>query len=386
MSRVKSICGVVLTALAAAGCIAEQQSPMAQEADFAEACSMDVAAAANDAPVRMKSMATDAAADNFAVPEGRKMIFSADYRLTVPDVRTAQNSAKAAAEKLGGYMQHVNDYSITLRIPMARASEALAMVSGLGKVDGREINGQDVTDQFFDAETRLSNLEIMQKRLQKLAEQSGKVDDLLKVERELARVTTEIEQLKGRLKLLGNRVDYLTLTLSFNAEVQPLAVQNPIPVSWVTSIGSEVMQMIPENERTSYAFDVELPENFAVIYGGRRETYAAAANGAVIKLSRRSDLKNAGDDFWRDLLTRALKERGFTELTAKNIVTPEGMSGFEIGGRKAFLGDVVYLYRMLVVRFDHELYLYESWYPVGDDAMTERLDASYKTLNLSIWR
>ncbi len=386
--------GLVLLAVLTAGCLAlddKSAPPPPEAASFAAGAMADSEALAAPKMMRAKNnsvtMAADAAAEeSFTVPEGRKMTFNATYRLTVPDIQTAQNTAKAAAEKLGGYMQSVNDFSMTLRIPMAQASAALAMVSELGRVNGREIVGEDVTDQFFDIETRLANLEVLQKRLQKLAEQSGKVEDLLKVERELARVTTEIEQLKGHLKLLSNRVDYLTLVLDFSAEERPAAPRSRTPVSWVSGLGSEILRQNPENARSGYAFDVELPENFAIVSYDGDATYAVNADGATVKLSRHRDLENAGGSFWRDLMVRSLRERGFTDVSASDLTTNEGMSGFEVAGKKMFLGNVSYCYRVLVVRFDDELYLYEGWWPESDTAVPEMLSKSYETLDLSFWR
>ncbi len=386
--------GLVLLAVLTAGCLAlddKSAPPPPEAASFTAGAMADSEALVAPKMMRAKNnsvtMAADAAAEeSFTVPEGRKMTFNATYRLTVPDIQTAQNTAKAAAEKLGGYMQSVNDFSMTLRIPMAQASAALAMVSELGRVNGREIVGEDVTDQFFDIETRLANLEVLQKRLQKLAEQSGKVEDLLKVERELARVTTEIEQLKGHLKLLSNRVDYLTLVLDFSAEERPAAPRSRTPVSWVSGLGSEILRQNPENARSGYAFDVELPENFAIVSYDGDATYAVNADGATVKLSRHRDLENAGGSFWRDLMVRSLRERGFTDVSASDLTTNEGMSGFEVAGKKMFLGNVSYCYRVLVVRFDDELYLYEGWWPESDTAVPEMLSKSYETLDLSFWR
>jgi hypothetical protein len=58
------------------------------------------------------------------------------------------------------------------------------------------------------------------------------------VERELERVTRDIEQIKGRLALLGELLRFSTITVHFEAvRVEAVARENPLPFDWLQRLG-----------------------------------------------------------------------------------------------------------------------------------------------------
>ncbi len=77
------------------------------------------------------------------------------------------------------------------------------------------VGSQDVTEEYFDLEARIRNKQEEEKRLLKhLADSTGKLEDILKVEAELTRVRGEVEQMQGRLRFLANRADLSTVTIT----------------------------------------------------------------------------------------------------------------------------------------------------------------------------
>lgn len=349
------------------------------------------APAAGAAPLMRASlkadMANDADSSVIKVTEGRKMIFSASYNLLVVDVNAAQKQTEELTGRLGGYVQQLDSRMMIVRIPVDRANEFLSSVSGIGEVLDRSITGQDVTEEMTDIKIRLDNLEVLRKRLQKLAEQTGKVEDLLKVERELARVTSEIEQLQGRIKFLANRVDLVTVTLLFNQRAVAAPQQSEVPVGWVAMLGSSVggapAEAVPGG---SQVFDVELPDNFAVINNGYGATWAVSADEAVILLASYDDLKNASDAFWRAMIERGLKDSGFAEVTSDSFTTPEGFTATKVSAKRSIFNRV-WVYQIVFIRYWNKVYTYECWAPENVfGTIKPLLDASYQTIDLSIWR
>ena len=283
--------------------------------------------------VAMDSAAAESlgGSEMISAPEGRKMIFTAHYFMTVLDVKSTQDALQKQAESLGGYVQSITDDTMTLRIPLDKANGFLGDLSKFGTINSRSISGRDVTSEMVDMEIRLENLELMRRRLQALADQGGsKVEQLLEVERELGRVTTEIERYKGQLKLLTNQVDYVTVTLNMNAELPVGELVRRIPVDWVANLGQDLWNDVPVNGEYGYAFDVDLPLNFTVVsyFKDMDVTYAISSDEGVIKLSRKSDFKGATDEFWRGLLKRGFTEAGnFTLVEEYEFETGEGLTG-----------------------------------------------------------
>ena len=87
----------------------------------------------------------------------------------------------------------------------------LQAVSRLGVPESRHQTAQDVTEEFVDLEARISNKKRLEKRIvELLSSSSGKIKDVIEVERELARVRGEIEQSEGRLRYLTDRTEFTT--------------------------------------------------------------------------------------------------------------------------------------------------------------------------------
>jgi len=107
----------------------------------------------------------------------------------------------------------------TLRIPAPQLDAALAELKKLGRVENEAQGGEEVTQQYVDLEARLKNSQHTEQRLvQMLAQRTGKLQDVLKVELEIDRVRGEIEQMQAEKKELSKRVAYATLSTIINEE------------------------------------------------------------------------------------------------------------------------------------------------------------------------
>ncbi len=238
-------------------------------------------AVASYAPQR-KARAVGAAANNFQAPEGRQMAFTANLTLSVSDIRAAITQTRELAIRLGGYVKRQDDASASLAIPIAQANNALDDLAKIGVVKSLRINGEDVTDQATDLDIRLENLEKSRKRLLALLDKAGKVEEMVKVENEITRVTTELERLQAQRKNLKNRVDYVTMSVSFRAAETTPVVKTSAPVAWVNQLGDDLLNL---NTKISYIdealiFDLALPAGF--VQSG--EDTAISANNCIIDL------------------------------------------------------------------------------------------------------
>lgn len=135
-----------------------------------------------------------------------------------------QGGTVEAAE---GYVSLDGPTDMVLRIPDARLDPTLDALAALGDETRREIRVADVTAAYTDLEVRLANARALQTRLQALLDQADTVADVLAVERELARVTTDVDLLEGRLRLLQNQVAFSTVRFTVHDDV------DPGPLGWV---------------------------------------------------------------------------------------------------------------------------------------------------------
>ena len=321
--------------------------------------------------------------NRFEQQKGRRMTYTAELSLQVDNLPDVLRKAEELVKAAGGYVQESGDNGGILRIPVEKADEVLRKIEAFGTVGSRRIVGTDVTDTVVDAEIRLNNLKTLRTRLLALLEKSDKVEDTLKIEQELNRVVTEIERYEGRLALLNNRISYVTLTLRLNQSA-PVVFVPKLPVPWVASVG-ETGKLPSPNGRKNMPFNLDLPENFAILassrFGDTEQLYAVTADDCVLRLTRRPNLEGASLEFWRTLARRSLTEVNRYRTASETSVTMDG--GDEAACFEGFRGNAGYL--LYVVRprrtfchipFGHRVCLIEFWGP--EEAYRKHLDAVRK--------
>jgi hypothetical protein len=106
--------------------------------------------------------------------------------------------------------QRQRHLEILCRIPSARVDTFVSRIrhDPYWQVISASLRVQDVTASYTDTEVKLKHLRALEQRYTELLSQARSVEEILKVERELNRVRTEIEQLEKRQKNLRNRIDY----------------------------------------------------------------------------------------------------------------------------------------------------------------------------------
>ena len=109
-------------------------------------------------------------------------------------------------------------------MPAASLDKTLAAFQALGKVEGVHLTAEDITEQYFNLEIRLGNWQQLESRFRSLLDRPGnKVSDLLEIEREMARVRGEIDELQGRKRFWDNQVSLSTLTVQLHEPKPALA-------------------------------------------------------------------------------------------------------------------------------------------------------------------
>jgi hypothetical protein len=141
----------------------------------------------------------------------------------------------------------------TVKVPTDQVDATLAVIRSLGRVQDESRGSEDVTAQSVDLDARLANARRTEQRLVAvLAQRTGKVSDVLEVEREIARVRGEIEQMEGARKRLTTRIDFATIDLRFEEERHAgLTVSSP-------SVAGELRNAAVDGFRTAVEFTIGL--------------------------------------------------------------------------------------------------------------------------------
>ena len=168
------------------------------------------------------------------------IIRTATASVEVDSLQPAIGQVRLLATRLGGYVassgietgkNQLRQAEIELKIPAARFDEALSGLTPIGKLESVNVDAEDVGEEFVDVNARMDNARRLERRLiDLLATRTGKLKDVLDVERELARVREEIDRYEGRIRYLKAHTAMSTLSVS---------VHEPLPV--VGEAGHSVM-------------------------------------------------------------------------------------------------------------------------------------------------
>jgi hypothetical protein len=175
------------------------------------------------------------------------LIYTARVTMAVYQVDQGLVAVEKIARDNGGYLALKKDRAITVRVPRNRFEPALAAIDKVGDVLHRDVQAQDVTDEFVDAEIRIKNARAMQVRLKTLLEKAN-VKEALEIEKEMRRVTEELELLEGKLKLLKDKIAYSTITVVFEARgsaIQTTRIKLPFP--WLSQLGLPTLLHLSED-------------------------------------------------------------------------------------------------------------------------------------------
>ena len=134
--------------------------------------------------------------------------------------------------------QNDGSYHHNDRVPRAKFDETLRRVQLTGDVIHRDVSAEDVTDQYVELETRLKNARAMRDRLEQLLARAA-VKEAIDIEKELGRVTGDIEAMEGKLKVLKDKIAYSTLTVVFSPRGSNAVRDVPLrlPFGWLGDLG-----------------------------------------------------------------------------------------------------------------------------------------------------
>jgi len=149
----------------------------------------------------------------------RKLIYAAYLQLQVAEPDSTVGRIVELALPGGGQIVTTNSRQATIRVPAHRFQETLDEIATYGKVKSKQLDGEDVTDEYRDYAIRLDNAERSRQRYLELLALAKNVDEAITVERELERLNETIDLLKGRLNRLDQLEAYSTITV--NVEKKP---------------------------------------------------------------------------------------------------------------------------------------------------------------------
>jgi hypothetical protein len=199
------------------------------------------AAAAKDAEVQQSASVPPFWSDPATDPASRLIIRTGQAGIEVDSLEPALDLLRMTATRIGGFVGNANvqtgrnqvrQATVEIKVPAGRFDDLTDGLRPLGRLEFLNVGAEDVSEEFVDLTARTANARRMEERLlELLATRTGKLQDVLSVERELARVREEIERMEGRLRYLKTRSQLSTLSVAMHEPpplVSPTPGRNPL--------------------------------------------------------------------------------------------------------------------------------------------------------------
>ncbi len=179
--------------------------------------------------------------DQTAASVDRLVIKNASLSMAVDDPLKSMDNISHMAESMGGYVVTADMYqqslsngvkvpqvSMTIRVPAEKLDEALTTIKKetTQPLISENESSQDVTAEYTDLNSRLTNLQAAEKQLQEIMASATKTEDVLSVYSQLVSVREQIELIKGQMKYYEQSaaLSSVSIQLMANAAVQPITI------------------------------------------------------------------------------------------------------------------------------------------------------------------
>ena len=176
--------------------------------------------------------------------DARVVLMNADLSIVVVDPASAMNTITKMANDMGGFVVssqlskvqtsngiEVPEATITVRVPAEKLTTAMDQIKALVKdaqndILSENVTGQDVTKEYTDLKSQLTNLQQAEQQLQKIMDSATKTTDVLDVYNQLVQVRQQIDVLQGQINYYdqASRLSAISVTIQAEASVAPLTV------------------------------------------------------------------------------------------------------------------------------------------------------------------
>jgi hypothetical protein len=159
---------------------------------------------------------------------GRRIIRTSSLEMVVQHPAEVADQIALLTESLGGYLVKAEDggeeataATLTVRVPAAKFEQARTEIRKLGvRVEGENIDAQDVTSQYVDQDANLRNLKAEETQYLGILKQATTVKDMLAVSEKLSEVRGAIEQQQAAFNALSQQIETVAMTISLRTEAE----------------------------------------------------------------------------------------------------------------------------------------------------------------------
>ncbi|TKA06456.1 DUF4349 domain-containing protein [Actinacidiphila oryziradicis] len=150
------------------------------------------------------------------------IVRTATLTVQANNVADALAQARTLVAGAGGYVGDENTSldskglqhsRLQLRVPPDTYDRVLGDLAGLGRLLGRTVSAQDVTEQVVDVQSRIKTQQASVARVRELMNRATKISDIVSLEGQLSTREADLESLQAQQASLKERTGMATVTL-----------------------------------------------------------------------------------------------------------------------------------------------------------------------------
>ena len=175
-----------------------------------------------------------------------KMVYTANIEAETQDFDACTASLEELVEDLGGYLEYASTSSYgdgsrrasyTVRVPAGQFKGFLTSVGEISHVVSQDRNADNISERYYDTESRLETQKTKMDRLQMLLSKAENMEDIIDLENAISETEYQIEQLTGSLRHYDSLVDFATVEIGLR-EVLRLSAVEEAPPTFGRQLGS----------------------------------------------------------------------------------------------------------------------------------------------------
>lgn len=245
-----------------------------------------------DAPMEAPAPEPDGSYGGGNVPANAKIIYTAEMDLETKEFDQASQALADTVADLGGYFEsrslnqggQYRSLSCTVRIPVENFVTFLDRAGETAHVTSRHEDQEDVSENYYDQEARLTTQRTKLARLQELLSRAESMEDIITLESAISETELQIEYLTGSLRKYDSLIGYSTVNL-YLREVYRLSGDEEVPVTFGDRLGSAFSTGLQRGVEGLEDFAISLARNWMGLL------IWAAVIAAIVLLVRRLNRK-----------------------------------------------------------------------------------------------
>jgi len=170
--------------------------------------------------VSIKSQPVQGVPDLIRPESDQQIAIEAELRLAVASPDSVFNRLADITQECHGNIMTFATQRAEIKIPSVSFKEIMTRIEQLGRLADRKITARDMTILYRDFQLRLETAMKTRDRYLELLTKATTVDEVIKVEKELERITGTIEDIKRNLQTMDNQMQYARIVVTLYTPVE----------------------------------------------------------------------------------------------------------------------------------------------------------------------